>query len=221
MTKRRLTWASKMRLYGRLTDYNESQIHIMYSCRWELLKIMLTFDDDAPKTRIGRILYEDNEESLLEAISSDEVFGFVVADVRTPDKVMEKYKDFLFPPVFRHGVIDEDMLSPYMKQRVAEEGRKLGEKTVLQCYNADQLLIMTPMVKFYLEEGIIVKNVTKFYQYQPGKSLLPFQERVYNLRVAATYEKDESKQLSAKLVGNSGKFFMVKLSNCFYIFRVR
>ena len=194
-----------MRLYKQLTNNNPSQIHIMHSCEWELMKEVITCDNDAPETRLGRILYEDNEESLLEAISHDEVFGFIVADVRTPEKILKKYKNFLFPPIFRHGEIDEDMLSPYMAERVSEEGRKLGSKTVLQVYNADQILIMTPLAKLYMDEGLIIKNVTKFYQYQPGKSLLPFKDRVYNLRVAATYEKDETKQLTAKLYGNSGK----------------
>ena len=64
---------------------------------------------------------------------------------------------------------------------------------------------MTPLVKFYLDIGLEITNITKFIQYLPGKSLLPFSKKVYDLRCEATYKKDESKATTAKLFGNSGK----------------
>ena len=74
-----------------------------------------------------------------------------------------------------------------------------------KCFNAEQILLMTPLVKFYLDIGLQITNITKFIQYLPGKSLHPFSEKVYNLRCQATYQNDESKSTTAKLFGNSGK----------------
>ena len=49
-----------------------------------------------------------------------------------------------------------------------------------------------------------VFDVKEFIQYIPGKCFLPFTEKVVKLRVEATNENDDAKQLTAKLFGNSG-----------------
>lgn len=63
---------------------------------------------------------------------------------------------------------------------------------------------MTPLMKFYLELGLKIRNVTKFVQFVGAKTLRPFANKVYTMRCEATVEKDESKQTTAKLFGNSG-----------------
>jgi len=63
---------------------------------------------------------------------------------------------------------------------------------------------MTPLVKFYLDLGLKITNVTEVIQYSPGKGLLPFAKRVVQLRSEATDEGDHAKQLTAKLFGNAG-----------------
>jgi len=64
---------------------------------------------------------------------------------------------------------------------------------------------MTPLVKFYLDLGLKITNVTEVIQYSPGKGLLPFAKRVVQLRSEATDEGDHAKQLTAKLFGNAGE----------------
>ena len=58
----------------------------------------------------------------------------------------------------------------------------------------------------YLERGIKVTNIQKVMQYQPGRALAPFVEKVTSMRIAAKEENDEQKGTTAKLMGNSGKF---------------
>lgn len=107
----------------------------------------------------------------------------------------------LFPPVIRRATLTESHLSPYMKQRLQDA--KLNE-TVIQTFNGKQMLLMTSLVKFYMDIGLKICNITRFVQYVGGKSLLPFADKVYNLRCEATRENDDPKQLTAKLFGNSG-----------------
>ena len=47
-------------------------------------------------------------------------------------------------------------------------------------------------------------NVKEFIQYVPGQTFRPFAEKVVKMRIEATYEQDDAKQLTAKLYGNSG-----------------
>ena len=59
-------------------------------------------------------------------------------------------------------------------------------------------------LRFYLERGVKVFDVKQFIQYVPGKKFKPFGDKVVKLRIEATYDQDDAKQLTAKLFGNSG-----------------
>lgn len=129
-------------------------------------------------------------------------------DVTTPVELIKEYEEagFLFPLVIRRQEITSEYLSPYMKERFIEESAKIDRQTVIQSYNGTQILAFTPIIQFWLARGMEVSNITKFYQFVPGKALKPFADKVYNMRCQATYEKDESKGNTAKIFGNSGKF---------------
>ena len=49
-----------------------------------------------------------------------------------------------------------------------------------------------------------VFDIKEFIQFIPGACFKPFTDKVVQLRVEATYENDDAKQLTAKLFGNSG-----------------
>lgn len=156
-------------------------------------------------TSIGKILETDDETSLIEAIKQSQVFGFIECDVETPEQIRKDFGSFLFPPVIQRMDLDESNVSPYMKERIIEEERNFNLSTVVQTYSGKKIFLLTSLARFYIEKGMVISNITKFIQYQPGKSLLPFQQKVYNMRVEATKVNDESKATVSKLFGNSGK----------------
>lgn len=202
----RQTWNAKKSIF----EQNGTLIE-MRSCQWEhqLKYICLDVEDDLPKTALPRILFAtDTVDELMESIKKEEVFGFVVCDISTPESLRKEYGPlkpgtehygFFFPPLFRHEEIDESMVSGYMKQRVDEDERKLGGKTVLQCYNGKQMLVFTPLLKFYMDEGLEITNITRFIQYQPEYFSKPFMNQVTKMRIEATMDNCESKQLTAKV----------------------
>ena len=175
----------------------------MWDCEWR--KILKTLPKQT--TRLGQILERDTETSLLEAIKSDKVFGFIKCNISTPIEQIEEFKaaGFLFPPVITKRKLTEGHLSPYMKQRYAAEGKSPAE-TVIQSYFGEDVLLMTSLAKLYMERGMTISNVTQFVQYEPGRSLAPFVEKVKEMRIAATIEKDDLKATTAKLVGNSCEY---------------
>ena len=156
---------------------------------------------------MGRILQNDTQASLLRAIEHDDIWGFAVCDITTPDDVIEDMtgNGFLFPPVIQRMDVDEKTMSNYMKSRFIEEQKKMSVSTVVQTFHGEQQLIMTPLLRKYMQLGMKVTNVTKFIQFVPGKALDPFATKVFNMRCEATREKDESKACTAKLFGNSGE----------------
>ena len=135
----------------------------MRECDWQIQKQMM---DQKPVTEIGRILCEDTEATLLKAIQNDEVYGFIVADVETPQAIIDSFGSFLFPPVIQRMEIKTDMLSEFMKNVCLEEGVNIDtrEPSPVQTYHGKQQLLLSTLVKLYLDRGMIVKNVTKFVQ---------------------------------------------------------
>ena len=115
---------------------------------------------------------------------------------------------FLFPPVITKKVIDKTMLSPFMKQLMTRKGKidKKVDASPIQTYHDKNKFVMTPILQFYMEMGIQISNITEVIQYVPGKGLLPFANRVVQLRSEATDEGDDAKQLTAKLFGNAGEY---------------
>ena len=61
-----------------------------------------------------------------------------------------------------------------------------------------------------MEKGMDVYDVKEFIQYIPGQCFRPFTDKVVQLRVEATNENDDAKQLTAKLFGNSGSNFILR-----------
>ena len=192
--ERKTSWWQKM---AKLQDEG-CIIHVMWEHDYT--------PDQSISTQMPRILLNDTQETLLEAIRAGEVFGFVTCSVRTPDHLLQKFQEasFLFPPVIQKTEITEDLIGPFMKAIMLEQERTAGRRTLIQTYHGDNLLLMTPLVRFYMDNGLEIDNITSFIQYIPGRGLAPFVEKVVSMRVAATYENDDAKQLTAKLFGNSG-----------------
>ena len=199
---KRIAWNRKKKYLSQ-----RGTLIIIRECEWiKQLKQMVIF----PDTVMPRILLKDNEDSLLKAIYDESIFGFIQADVSTPLEIINDMidGDFLFPPVIKSLDITDDMISSYMKGRMIECERKRSDRTIVQCFNGNQLLILTSLAKFYMDRGMIISNITKFIQYIPKQTLAPFTNKVYQMRCEAernSAEKDMAKSMTAKLFGNSGE----------------
>ena len=142
------------------------------------------------------------EEQILTGIMDESLYGFIVADVRCPPPIYEKYKDLNFPPIIKRLQITPEMLSPYMKEKIRKENAELRE-TVVQTFNADGLLMLTETAKFYIDIGLEVSNVTKFIQYRGEKMMSEFVNKVTNGRISAILDEEDELGLVYKNVGNS------------------
>ena len=172
----------------------------IYECEWDAL-----VHTDVP-TVMPRILCQDNQSTLLEGIRSGQLYGFVTCDVRTPPALQNEFAKagFLFPFLIRKMELNDNHLGPYMKSRFLMQDRTLKVKTVVQTYNASNLFLHTELVRFYLDRGLQISNLSHFVQYIGGCGLKKFADKITQMRKDATYAKDETKSLTSKLYGNSG-----------------
>ena len=143
-----------------------------------------------------------SEQKILDGIEKNDLFGFVVADVTTPPDVLEKILPLNFPPIIHRAEIDESMVSDYMKKRCEARDRKLPQETLVQTYHAKQLMIYTATLKFYLELGLKISNVSKFIQFIPTQPLESFVEKITQGRINAVKSGNESLGTAYKIIGN-------------------
>lgn len=178
---------------------SRGKLIVMHECKWRALS-----DNIAWKSSYLPLIEKNtgSEEEILAGIRDESLFGFIVADVRTPLPIYKKYKALNFPPVIKRLQITPEMLSPYMKAQVEAEKTQLRE-TVVQTFNADGLLMLSETAKFYMDIGLKVSNVTKFIQYRGEKMLSKFVNKVTEGRIKAKIDKEDELGKVYKTVGNS------------------
>ena len=93
------------------------------------------------------------------------------------------------------------MMSDVMiKQIEKEKGESTNfrRETLVQGFHARQLLLLTPLVQFYIKNGLKIERVSKFIQYIPFKSLKTFADKITQMRIEADTNKNKTKGNTAK-----------------------
>ena len=148
------------------------------------------------------------EEKIIQKIQEKKFYGLVRADIRTPPDVIEEYEHLNFPFIFRKCEITEEMLSPRM-QRLAKEGKKTFPKvTRTLTWNAQDIILTTTMIEFYLGLGIQVSNIRWAIQYYPSKPFADFVQGMVDVRINALKSNNKPLGERAKFCLNScvGRF---------------
>ena len=177
-------------------------LHKISSCKWDALRPNISFVSKLSKFfNCQRLI---SEKELHDAIIKSEIFGMVQCDIKSPQKVIDKFLRLNFPPIFIHREVDESSVGEIMRNQIFKSKRKFPlEKQLTLGFHAKQHLITTEQFLFYHKQGMILDNFSIVVEYQRDKPLKQFVECVTEHRKQATIDKDESKQQLYKLVANS------------------
>ena len=115
-------------------------------------------------------------------ILTDKLFGFCQVDIHTPDNLLEKFEEM--PPLYVVDTIPENLIPDHMKEYQKATGRKTikGALKLLSVTRAKEILLYTPVIKWYLNHGLVITAVHKILEYQPGKPFEWFPSEVSNAR---------------------------------------
>ena len=179
------------------------QLEVIWECEWDNL---LSQARNSETPLIPDILKDkQTEDDIRRGVQSGRLFGFLLCDVESPPEVIEQRKHF--PPVLKREKIGFDHLTSFMREQVRREKPglvKFERETLIQCFHAKEHLLMTPLAKYYLDNGIKITNIKKFVQYIPRRCLAPFVEHVTTMRIDAELNKMPTKGKTAKDFGNCG-----------------
>ena len=144
---------------------------------------------------------------ILEAIQNDKFFGFCKVKISTPIEIIKKYECLNFPFIFDRKEIQNEMLEPKMAEIANINGVGFPYSTTTLCYNSDERILATPLIKFYLSLGMEVEHIYYALEYIKQKPFTSFVSELVDIRVKSV-GVNSSRGDRAKLTLNSsiGKF---------------
>lgn len=181
----------------------------MAGCDWKRRRKKVNFIPS-----ISPLLMQNSikEWDLISMLRKNELYGFCLVDIRPTEKSMF-FVDINWPPIMKKCEINFDDIPVWMRSNTNEKA--FPKTNIVQAMWADNLLLHTELIHFYMKHGFIIKKVRKFYEYQPSECFDNIYRKVYEARAKATktskQEGDNLKAQAVKLTSNAmyGRFLMV------------
>ena len=116
-----------------------------------------------------------------------------------------------FPPIFENCEVGRDDIGEHMKE-LAERNQLLPRprKMLISSFKLERGPVITPLLLFYLEKGVILKDVYWFLQYTPRRSFETFVQNVFDARRDGDQNKESTVVAETmKLIGNSSYGYQI------------
>ena len=143
------------------------------------------------------------QQQIITAVVDGTLFGMVECDVRVPEHLQDHFAEM--QPVFKNVTVTRDDIGPFMRQ-YAEENDIMSapRRMLIGSYRGENILLATPLLRWYLAHGLVVDHVYQIIDYEPKPCFQNFGDSVSAARRAG--DADPNKAIIAdtmKLLGNS------------------
>lgn len=210
----RVTWGDLIRQTKLRDEYirnlPNTKLTVMYECEWEEIKkknpsISVFLKNSIHFTSKFKVRPKSELEDITKMVLNGDLFGIVWCDVHVPDE----RKDFFasFPPIFKHANISIEDIGEHMKKH-CEENKLLNKprRLLISSYHGEAILVATPLLQWYLANGLVMTKVYEILEFQKTKCFSDFQNTVTKARRSGDAHPD------LKIVGETLKL----LGNAFY-----
>ena len=143
------------------------------------------------------------EQEILRNIIDGTMFGAVEIDIVVPENLKQHFEEM--PPIFKNVTIQEEDIGEHMRQFLRETNKTFHPtKYLIGSMFGTKILLITPLLRWYVEHGLLVTKIYQFIEFCPKRAFSPFEESVTNDRRAG--DRDPAYKAIAdtsKLIGNS------------------
>ena len=130
-----------------------------------------------------------SKREILDHISKDEIFGAVEVDISVPDSLKDHFQEM--PPVFKNTTISGDDIGDYMRDYLAHNNRTFKDtRYLIGSMFGVKILLITPLLKWYLEHGLIVTKVYQVIEFSPRRCFGEFVTNISNDRRSGDRDPD-------------------------------
>ena len=121
------------------------------------------------------------EQQLLEEIKKGSLFGYVQCDIEVIENLRENFASF--PPVFKDILVSKNDIGDLMKTYAEENGlMSQPRKMLISNFTLQNGTLITPLLLFYLQLELVVKEIHRFVEYTPRKSFNSFVQAAVDAR---------------------------------------
>ena len=122
-----------------------------------------------------------SEEGLLQGIIDGRLFGYVQCDIEVPERLRSYFSHF--PPVFKNTVVSREDIGPLMREYAEKENiMPQPRRMLISSFFLTNGTIITPLLLFYLQVGLVCKKIHRFVQYTPRKCFNNFVQSAVDAR---------------------------------------
>ena len=180
------------------------QVVEMWECVWrqspERQQQQQRESEPVAHDSLGR---KPSEQDIINAVQNGTLFGLVYVDIRTPDHLKDRFAEL--PPIFKNTEVSREDIGDFMKA-YAERTETLKKPTrlLISSYHATKILLATPLLKWYLDNGLEVTKVHTVIAYEPKACFGDVVKTISDARRQGDKSKDSAILAeSMKLIGNS------------------
>jgi hypothetical protein len=133
---------------------------------------------------------------------NDQLFGALEVDLHVPDHLKPTFAEM--SPIFKNVEVSRDDIGDHMRQYAVDHDiMSQPRKSLVGSMFGLKIMIITPLLKWYLIKELVVTRIYQVVEYSPAKCFQTFGEAVSDARRAG--DADPNKKIIAetnKLDGN-------------------
>ena len=143
------------------------------------------------------------EHQLLEEIKKGNLFDYVQCDIEVPENLRANFANF--PPIFKNTLVSKNVIGDLMKTYAEEEGiMSQPRKMLISSFTLQNGTLITPLLLFCLQLGLVVTKIHRFVEYTPKKCFNSFVQAAVDARKEGDENPDSSVVAETmKLLANS------------------
>ena len=155
----------------------------MWECGWKKKRIETDtkrfIDDEFP----CRPKWKMTQKQVIAAAVDGSLFGAIVCDIRVPSELRAHFAEM--QPIYKNTMVTRDDIGPSMQQYAIDHDiMSTPRRMLVASYRGDKILLITPLLKWYLEHGLVVDHVYEIVEYERNACFQHFGESVSEARRA-------------------------------------
>lgn len=156
----------------------------IWECSWKEL-----CDKQKPTNKYhypGEEKFRLTETEIISMVKEGSMFGAVEVDIRVPDELKMKFSEMT--PIFKNVEVTVDDIGDFMKNYLNESDKSFPPtKYLIGSMFGEKILLITPLLRWYLENGLEVTKVYQVVQFRPMKCFERFANQVSDDRRAGRH----------------------------------
>ena len=165
-------------LYLKDEGYNVVEI---WSCEWRAQRKTISYTNKYLYPTESK--FRMTEKQILQNIMDGKIFGAIEVDIEVPTNLWEHFKELT--PIFKNTIVTSADIGEHMQEYLESTKSTFHpQRYLIGSMWGKKILLITPLLKWYLEHGLKVTKIYQVIEFSPKKCFKKFADQISNDRRA-------------------------------------